>query len=100
VRSTRVRWFPILALVFIATLINYLDRAVFSIARPLFTKELGIPVLFPVMHMKRVMFTTNDKPLELVETLYRADKYHYSVNLVRIRRGTAWRWRTEVETSA
>ena len=41
-RPTRVRWFPILALVFIATLINYLDRAVFSIARPLFTKDLGI----------------------------------------------------------
>ena len=37
-----MRWFPILALVFVATLINYLDRAVFSIARPLFTKELGI----------------------------------------------------------
>jgi ACS family D-galactonate transporter-like MFS transporter len=45
VRSTRVRWFPILALVFIATLINYLDRAVFSIARPLFTKELGISAI-------------------------------------------------------
>jgi len=41
-RPTTVRWFPILALVFVATLINYLDRAVFSIARPLFTKELGI----------------------------------------------------------
>jgi ACS family D-galactonate transporter-like MFS transporter len=41
-RPTRVRWFPILALVFIATLINYLDRAVFSIARPLFVKDLGI----------------------------------------------------------
>jgi ACS family D-galactonate transporter-like MFS transporter len=44
-RPTAVRWFPILALVFIATLINYLDRAVFSIARPLFTKELGISPL-------------------------------------------------------
>ena len=42
VPPTRVRWFPILGLVFIATLINYLDRAVFSIARPLFTKDLGI----------------------------------------------------------
>src|SRR5215831_12593217 len=41
-RPTSVRWFPILALVFIATLINYLDRAVFSIARPLFAKDLGI----------------------------------------------------------
>lgn len=39
---TRTRWFPILALVFMATLINYLDRAVFSIARPLFTKDLAI----------------------------------------------------------
>jgi ACS family D-galactonate transporter-like MFS transporter len=39
---TRVRWFPILALVFIATLINYLDRAVFSIARPKFTLDLGM----------------------------------------------------------
>jgi GntR family transcriptional regulator len=63
-------------------------------------RKLGIPVLFPVMHMKRVMFTTNDRPLELVETFYRADKYHYSVNLVRVRRGTKWTWQTEVETSA
>ena len=60
----------------------------------------AIPVLFPVMHMKRVMFTTDDRPLELVETFYRADKYHYSVNLVRVKRGNAWRWQTEVETSA
>ncbi|HXT68634.1 MAG TPA: MFS transporter [Vicinamibacterales bacterium] len=45
VRPTRARWFPILGLVFVATLINYLDRAVFSIARPLFTKELDISPL-------------------------------------------------------
>ena len=37
------------------------------------------------MHMKRVMFTTGDRPFELVETYYRADKYHYSVNLVRVK---------------
>ena len=54
----------------------------------------------PVMHMKRVMYTTDDRPLELVETYYRADKYHYSVNLVRVKRGSTWRWQTEVETSA
>jgi len=46
------------------------------------------------------MFTTSDRPLELVETFYRADKYHYSVNLVRVKRGNTWRWQTEVETSA
>jgi MFS transporter, ACS family, D-galactonate transporter len=45
VHPTRARWFPILALVFVATFINYLDRAVFSIARPLFTKELGISAI-------------------------------------------------------
>jgi GntR family transcriptional regulator len=69
-------------------------------ADPEVARKLGIPVLFPVMHMKRVMFTIKDRPLELVETFYRADKYHYSVNLVRVRRGDTWRWRTEVETSA
>jgi len=69
-------------------------------ADPEVARKLEIPVLFPVMHMKRVMFTKNDRPLELVETFYRADKYHYSVNLVRVKRGGAWRWRTEVETSA
>lgn len=41
-RPTSARWFPILALVFAATLINYLDRAVFSIARPKFMLDLGI----------------------------------------------------------
>ena len=35
-RRTAARWVPILALVFCATLINYLDRTVFNIARPLF----------------------------------------------------------------
>src|ERR1043166_10338201 len=45
-KRTHVRWFPILALVFVATAINYLNRAVFGIARPLFTQELHIdPVL-------------------------------------------------------
>jgi len=69
-------------------------------ADPEVARKLNIPVLFPVMHMKRVMFTTKDRPFELVETFYRADKYHYSVNLFRVKRGGAWRWRTEVETSA
>jgi len=35
-----------------------------------------------------------------VETFYRADKYHYSVNLVRVKRKGKWTWKTEVETSA
>jgi GntR family transcriptional regulator len=69
-------------------------------ADPEIARRLAIPALYPVMHMKRVMFTTGNKPLELVETYYRADKYHYSVKLVRVKRKGKWAWRTQVETSA
>jgi len=37
---------------------------------------------------------------EVDEIYYRADKYHYSVNLVRVKRQGKWTWTTEVETSA
>lgn len=69
-------------------------------ADPEVAQKLGIPVLYPVMHMKRIMFTTTDRPFEVVETFYRADKYHYSVSLVRVKRKGKWTWKTEVETSA
>jgi GntR family transcriptional regulator len=69
-------------------------------ADPEVAQRLGISVLYPVMHMRRVMFTTADRPFEVVETFYRADKYHYSVNLVRVKRKGKWTWKTEVETSA
>lgn len=69
-------------------------------ADPEIAQKLGITVLYPVMHMKRIMFTTRNRPFEVVETFYRADKYHYSVNLVRVKRKGKWRWKTEVETSA
>ena len=41
-RATKVRWFPILALVFMATMINYLNRTVFGIAKPLLVTDLHI----------------------------------------------------------
>jgi DNA-binding GntR family transcriptional regulator len=69
-------------------------------ADPEVAQQLGVPVLHPVLHMKRVMFTTGDRPFALVKTYYRADKYHYSVNLVRVKRKGRWTWETEVETSA
>ena len=53
------------------------------------------------MHGRRVMFTSGNRPpVEVVETFYRADKYHYSVNLVRVKRKGKWAWKTDVETSA
>jgi GntR family transcriptional regulator len=69
-------------------------------AEPEVAQKLGIPVLYPVMYMKRLMFTAAALPFEVVETFYRADKYHYSVNLVRLKRKGKWAWKTEVETSA
>jgi MFS transporter, ACS family, D-galactonate transporter len=41
-RRTTRRWFPILALVAVATMVNYLDRTVLGIAAPHLTKELGL----------------------------------------------------------
>ena len=38
---THVRWIPILALVAVGTMINYLDRTVLGIAAPFLTKDLG-----------------------------------------------------------
>jgi len=37
-----VRWVPILALVAVGTMINYLDRTVLGIAAPFLTKDLGL----------------------------------------------------------
>jgi ACS family D-galactonate transporter-like MFS transporter len=41
-RRTNIRWFPILTLVAIGTMINYLDRTVLGIAAPFLTKDLGL----------------------------------------------------------
>jgi GntR family transcriptional regulator len=61
-------------------------------ANPEVAAQLGIPVLYPVMHVTRVMFTDGNKAFEVVETFYRADKYHYSVNLTRVKRNGKWTW--------
>jgi GntR family transcriptional regulator len=61
-------------------------------ADPEVAERLDIPLLSPVMHVKRVMFTDRDRPLELVESYYRADRYQYSVNLIRVKRDGKWAW--------
>jgi len=68
-------------------------------ANPEVAQQLAIPVLYPVMHVTRVMFTERDRPLDVVETFYRADKYHYSVNLTRVKRNGKWTWRHDARTS-
>ncbi len=59
---------------------------------PEVAERLDIPVLSPVMHVKRMMYTERDRPLELVESYYRADRYQYSVNLIRVKRDGKWAW--------
>src|SRR6266850_348859 len=41
-RATHVRWVPILAMVAVGTMINYLDRTVLGIAAPFLTRDLGL----------------------------------------------------------
>jgi len=64
-------------------------------ANPEVAGQLAIPVLYPVMHVTRVMFTEKERAFEVVETFYRADKYHYSVNLSRVKRNGRWEWSHE-----
>jgi GntR family transcriptional regulator len=68
-------------------------------ANPEVAAKLDIPVLYPVMHVTRVMFTEGDRAFEVVETFYRADKYHYFVNLSRVKRNGKWTWSHEARTS-
>ena len=64
-------------------------------ADPEVAEQLAVPVLYPVMHVTRVMFTDGDRPFEVVETYYRADKYQYTVNLARVQREGRWTWSAE-----
>ena len=44
-QRTHKRWFPILGLVVMATLINYMDRSILGIAAPYMSKELNIDTI-------------------------------------------------------
>jgi len=66
---------------------------------PEVSSRLRVPVLYPVMHVTRTMFTEEDKPFEVVETFYRADKYKYSVSLTRVHRDGKRTWSHETPES-
>jgi len=59
-------------------------------------QSLEVPFLSPVMHVRRVLFTVEEKPLQLVDSYYRADKFHYSVHLVRVQDKGKWSWSQKV----
>jgi GntR family transcriptional regulator len=60
--------------------------------------SLGIPFLSPVMHVRRVLFTVDETPLQMVNSYYRADKFHYSVHLVRVQDKGKWSWSQKAVT--
>jgi GntR family transcriptional regulator len=53
---------------------------------------LEVPVLSPVMHVRRLLFGADRRPLQLVNSYYRSDKFHYSVQLVRVRDNGRGSW--------
>ena len=59
-------------------------------------ESLDVPFMSPVMHVRRVLFTVDDKPLQIVDSYYRADKFHYSVHLVRVQDKGRWSWSQKV----
>ncbi len=59
-------------------------------------QSLDLPFLSPVMHVRRVLFTVEEKPLQVVDSYYRADKFHYSVHLVRVLDKGKWSWSQKV----
>jgi GntR family transcriptional regulator len=59
-------------------------------------QSLSVPFLSPVMHVRRVLFTVDEKPLQVVDSYYRADKFHYSVHLVRVQDKGKWSWSQKV----
>ncbi len=53
---------------------------------------LGVPLASPVMFAERVYFTQRGKPLQVAHSVYRADRYQFSVHLKRYRKEGRWRW--------
>jgi len=55
-------------------------------------RRLAIPFASPLMFAERVYFQQGDRPLQIVHSWYRADRYQFSVNLRRYRKEGKWLW--------
>jgi GntR family transcriptional regulator len=55
-------------------------------------KVLKLEVGAPLISMTRVVRNEDGRPVELIQALYRPDKYEYRVNLSRDNGGEAPRW--------
>lgn len=59
-------------------------------------KHLRIEVGAPLISMTRVMRNEDGQPIEVIQALYRPDKYEYRVNLSRDNGGDAPRWTVKI----
>jgi GntR family transcriptional regulator len=46
----------------------------------------------PLLKIERTVLDVNERPVEYVSTLYRSDRYHYSVELIRKRAESKTQW--------
>jgi GntR family transcriptional regulator len=46
----------------------------------------------PLLKIERTVFDVNDRPVEYISILYRSDRYHYTVDLVRKKSQSKHRW--------
>lgn len=53
---------------------------------------LGVPLASPLMFAERLYFTQRGKPLQIAQSLYRADRYQFMVRLKRDRKDGKWHW--------
>lgn len=53
---------------------------------------LAVPLASPLMFAERVYFTHRGKPLQIAQSLYRADRYQFTVRLKRYRKAGAGQW--------
>lgn len=59
-------------------------------------KHLRIDVGAPLISMTRIMRNESGRPVEIIQALYRPDKYEYRVNLSRDNGGDAPRWTVKI----
>jgi len=54
--------------------------------------HMGVSPGFPILLIERVMFTDNDKPIELVQSSHRGDLHKFTVRLKRMNRSNKGIW--------
>lgn len=54
-----------------------------TVADPQVAQYLEVRTGAPLLKVERIVYDINDKPVEFLSVLYRSDRYHYSVELIR-----------------